>query len=110
MKIRVARPENRYDAKEVQTYVTELPDEVAQFAMELIRAHANVAGIQDGEDSCGRAKLSLQTPEDLVERSFKIAELAYGAARARGHMVPLPDLNEINAELDAELRAAARAS
>lgn len=87
--------------KTVVTYTTETPDDVAQFAMQLIDRHANVAGHEDGEDSQGRSKLRLQTPEELVERSFKIAQLTFAMARARGHMLTLPDLNELNAKYDA---------
>lgn len=96
------RVENKYDLEsEVRLYKTEVPNEVFTFAMLLIEKHAMVAGIEDGEDSAGRAKARIQSPEELVARSFKIAELAYNVARERGHIVALPDLNEINAEHDA---------
>ncbi len=73
--------------------------------MALIQTHPNTAAIQDGEDGKGRAKLRLQTVDELVTRSFDIAEKAYAMAAARGHVVQLPDLNEINAKTDAKVAA-----
>ena len=100
MKIRI---ENKYDAERtIVPFFTEVPNQVARFAMELIDKHANVAGQEDGEDSQGRAKLRLQKVDELVTRSFDIAERAFAMTRERGHMVNLPDLNEINADFDAE--------
>lgn len=100
MKVRIE--DTGYAARTIVPYYTEAPDQIAQFAMELLRSHANVAGHQDGEDSTGRAKLRLQAVDELVTRSFDIAELAFKVAAERGHIVTCPDLNEINADYDAE--------
>ena len=50
---------------------------VAVVAMDLLRSHPNVAGVENGEDTKGRSKLRLQRPEELVDRTFKIAQLWY---------------------------------
>ena len=100
MKFRIN--DQAYGSREIIPYFTERPNQVGHYALELIKQHANVAGHQDGEDSTGRAKLRLQAVDELVTRSFDIAELAYKVARERGHMVDLPDLNEVNADVDRE--------
>lgn len=107
-KTRITTKHGAYDDKEVLLFHTEHPDVVASFAMNIIEKHAMVAADGDGEDSSGRAKLRLQTPEELVERSFRIAELTMEKARSTGHMVALPDLNEINADVDAKRAEEAR--
>lgn len=106
-KIRIK--DNGYGDKDVVTFPTEVPDHVGAYALQLIDKHANVAAHEDGEDSQGRSKFRLQRVEELVTRSFDIAERAFAVARERGHMIALPDLNEINVQYDAE-RAAERAS
>jgi hypothetical protein len=105
MTTKVRIRDNGYGGKDVIAFVTETPDQVAAFAMDLIKMHANVAAKDDGEDSQGRARLALQTPEELVARSFKIAQLAFDTARERGLMVELPDLNEVNRERDERVAA-----
>ena len=102
LKTRIQSKHTAYDDKDVLLFHTEHPDTVASFAMALIEKHAMIAANGDGEDSSGRAKLRLQTPEELVERSFRIAELTMEKARSTGHMVALPDLTEINADIDAK--------
>jgi hypothetical protein len=57
-----------------------------------------VAAAPDGEDSAGRAKLRLATPEELVQRAFVTANLAYWNARQRGLILNLPDLKDTQAE------------
>jgi hypothetical protein len=102
MKVRIV---DEYDHKKPELYHTEHPNEVATYAMMLIDKHAMVAALPDGEDSAGRMKLRIQTPKELVDRSFAIAELAYTTARLRNHMIDVPDLKELNAEYDAKRQA-----
>jgi hypothetical protein len=49
----------------------------------LIEHFGAVAAIQDGEDKTGRAQLRLQTPEELIERCFKLADLYMQEAERR---------------------------
>jgi hypothetical protein len=101
MKIRV-RESGYSGEKEVSTYRTEMPDDVAACAVLFLERWSLVAAMPDGEDSAGRAKLRLPTADEIVTRAFDIAEKYYATARARGHLLDLPDLNAINAEYDAE--------
>lgn len=43
-----------------------------------------IAAQSDGEDSAGRSKLRLQTPQELVERACNVAGLMYEEIKARG--------------------------
>lgn len=109
MKVRISEA---YGAKEVHLYRTEQLDDVASLAIHFLARWSLVAAVEDGEDSAGRQKLRLPSADEVVTRAFDIAEKSFQVARARGHMVTLPDLNEINAENDrlrAERTAAKRA-
>lgn len=108
-KIRVRDSQYGLGEREVSTYVTELPTSEASFAMQLIERWGLVAAMPDGEDSSGRAKLRLPTTDELVNRAFDIATKAYEVAKQRGLMLNVPDLNEINADYDAD-RAEERAA
>lgn len=99
MKVRIEREKYGHE-KQVRIFHTEMPNAVAQFAMQLMEKFGTVAAIPDGEDTGGRQRCRLQTPEELVTRSFEISEFAFAQARSRGHMVQVPDLNEINKEWD----------
>lgn len=62
----------------------------AHFAAVCIEKWGMVAGMPDGEDSAGRARIRLATPEEVVERAMTVAELFYRAARARGWTTKIP--------------------
>lgn len=55
-------------------------------AYDLIRAYGSIAGKAGEEDRSGRAKLDLQTPEELVDRCFKIADLLVNRLEQRGEV------------------------
>lgn len=59
-------------------------DERATMAYKLIERWGMVAATPDGEDSAGRSKLRLCTPDEMVERAFKTVDLFFGGAEARG--------------------------
>ena len=100
-KVRIVKRGGFGDEKEPIVFKTEVPDQTAAFAMQIIERWALVAGIPDGEDSAGRAKQRLPTTAELVVRAFDIAEAAFIEARKRGFTTALPDMNEINAKYDA---------
>ncbi len=104
MKVRVSNGVYN-EEKTVRAFYTEAPDRAASFAMELLEKWGLVAAMPDGEDSSGRAKMRLPTTQELVTRSFDIAEAAMAEARTRGMMVDLPDLNQINEKWDAVQQA-----
>lgn len=55
-----------------------------------------IAAIPDGEDSAGRVRLRLQTPEELVSRACAVAEAVFAAMEEREWLVhiPVPKLPE----------------
>lgn len=55
----------------------------AEIALKLLDHFGVVAGTNEGEDSAGRSKLILQTPEEVVKRCFNIAELFIAEAETR---------------------------
>lgn len=86
--------EYKYDLARVVIHDDELIQPEACLAMDLIQKWGLVAAIPDGEDSAGRTKLRLQTPEELVPRAFATSKLAFDEARKRGLVVkvgPLPE-------------------
>ena len=82
--------ESGYHKGEVVMYQTKLGSVEADIAHELIARWGLVAGTPDGEDSAGRQKLALATPEDLVERACKTAELTVKEFEMRGWFMDLP--------------------
>jgi hypothetical protein len=101
LKFRITE-EHDYGSKKVQMYRTEVPNEEAEYAMQLLEKFALIAGAPDGEDSAGRQRGKLVAVDATVARAFDIAREAYRVARERCLMVQLPDLSEINAEADAK--------
>lgn len=102
------RIETDYSEKrQVVLYQTETLDNVGRLAVVLIEKWALIAAEPDGEDASGRQKMRMATPSELARRAFDIAEETWREARARGHLVALPDLNAINAEYDAKQEAKA---
>lgn len=75
----------------------ECPTPVGDLAFRFIEHWGMVAAIHDGEDSQGRAKLRLTTPEEVVDRAFVMAKMAAQRARDEGLMVPLPSYAELEA-------------
>jgi len=58
----------------------------AAIALRLIEQYGAVAGKLDGEDTTGRARLSLQHPKELVARCFAIADDFMDEAELRGEV------------------------
>lgn len=81
---------------------TETAEYEAQAAFQLIERFGSVAAVPDGEDSSGRQRLRLQTPEELVERCFTIARLFMAEARRRNLVHILPDIAELLPREDEE--------
>ena len=48
-----------------------------RLAINMIERWGMVQGIEDGEDSAGRAKLRLATPAELVSRAMEVADLLH---------------------------------
>lgn len=83
--------QKRFGKIESATMNTRVPCTEARMAMEMIVKWGLVAGENGGEDSAGRHKLRLATPEELVERAVKVAEIACQAFEGKNwflHLVP----------------------
>lgn len=85
---------SKYDQPSLYIHDDEIIQPEACLAFDLIQKWGLVAGVPDGEDSSGRTKPRLQTPEELVERAFAAAKLAFTEARKRQLVLnagPLPE-------------------
>ena len=76
---------------EIRICDAQRPDLVAQLAINIIDRWALVAAYPDGEDSAGRQKLRLPTPEELVSRATAIAVEAYAVFGRCGLLIDLPE-------------------
>lgn len=56
----------------------------ASIAQDLIKTYGIIAATDNGEDSAGRHKFRLQSPEETVQRSCDIADLLVNEFEARG--------------------------
>lgn len=83
-----------HDIARVVTHETEQPDQVARLAFSFIEKWGMVAGTPDGEDSSGRQKLRLGTPDEVVQRAFELSTKAFNLARATGHTVEVGNIGE----------------
>ena len=66
------------------------PGMEAHMLIDLVAKWGCVACIPDGEDSAGRQKMRLQTPEELVERSAEMVERTCAALDRRGWLIERP--------------------
>ena len=80
----------------------------ANAALAFIEKWGMVAGIPDGEDSAGRARIRLATPEEVVDRAIAVAAGAFRAFEAHGWIQPIPSPEEAASllkKLDEERKA-----
>ena len=89
-----ARENFRNEMPEVVIWNLEHPNWKARLAGLLVERWGLVAAIVDGEDSAGRAKLRLSTPEELVLRACEVAERLVEECRSRGWTEQLPNAEE----------------
>ena len=87
----IERPNFRYgDGTEVVVIHTEMPDQRALLASELIARWGRVSAKPQGEDSAGRQAAALHTPAEVVARACEMAELAWTAFGSHGWLVKIP--------------------
>ena len=86
---------NKYDLETVTVCQTQGFHKVAELATILVEKWGMVAAIPDGEDSAGRSKLRLLTPEKVVNRATETADLLWSALEDKGWLfdVPLPTVD-----------------
>lgn len=87
---------------------TEVLNLKARLSATLIEKWGMVAGIPDGEDSAGRSKLRLLTPQEVVDRATETADIVVDAFRTLGWVAASPSLGaavEMVAKAEAEKAA-----
>lgn len=94
--------EHNYGDRKAVLHFLEMPNQEANFALQLLERFGLIAGRDDGEDSTGRAKLQLLPVAETVARAFDLSAEAFRVMRERSMLVDLPDPNSINAEQDAK--------
>ena len=81
---------------------TEVPNDIAEFALSMIASSALLAGTPDGETSSGQLKIRQMLPDELVTRAFDIAESAFKEMRARNMNITVPPLEKYYIEDEVE--------
>lgn len=76
--------------EQLRIHTPEQPDFKARMAIALVERWGMVAGIPDGEDSAGRTKLRLQTPNELVARACETADVLWRECLGRGWVFEVP--------------------
>lgn len=94
--------QKKYGGNSLLTHETEHLDQEARLAVEMAARWGMVAAIEDGEDSAGRQKLRLSTPEEIAERAFQVAHYMMAKARERGLIVIAPDISVFDEEIKKE--------
>jgi hypothetical protein len=87
--IAVALTKHKYDDAHA-IHSNEVPGHEATVVLHLIEKWGMVAATPDGEDSAGRQKMRLQTPEELVARAMEVTRLAFSTLRENGWLVTIP--------------------
>ncbi len=77
-------------------------DLFAEAVLEMITKWGMIATCPDKEDSSGRAKVRLLTPEELVERAMETTKLALSRLIDTGHV---EDVNPASEEYKSFMRA-----
>lgn len=78
-------------ATEVMIYDVQRPDAKGNLAIELARHMCFVAGMPDGEDSAGRAKLRLMTTLEIADRACNLASDLWTEFQKRDWLLDLPE-------------------
>lgn len=87
--------ENKWYEFRVTTYDTVkalklTPTPMGILAENLLAKWGMVAATEDGEDSAGRQKMRLQTPEELAVRACDAADAIFAEFERRGWLIDVP--------------------
>lgn len=82
--------ENRYGINDRQIVKLQCENPQAAFAMDLMKHLGICAGRPDGEDSTGRQKGALLSPDEVVTRACSIADIAWQEFQKRGWILDIP--------------------
>ena len=77
----------------------EYPEMEARIALAMLERWGMICAEIDGEDSAGRQKARLMSPEELTTRAFTCAALAMKTMRDGGLLIRLPTEEEADAIL-----------
>lgn len=88
----VWKKRQRFREDEIVGNETALPTFVGKLATDLARQIAICLGDQDGEDSSGRAKLKLMSPEKIAKHACDVAQCMAEEFDRRGWFVDVPVL------------------
>jgi hypothetical protein len=80
----------RRGGEEVQIIRERVPTEEGDLALKFATHFAVIAAVEDGYDEAGRAKLRLQTVDEIVQRACDLAEKMTAALRKREWILDLP--------------------
>ena len=86
---------------ELQVQEAEAAEMEARIACSLVEKWGLVSGVPDGEDTSGRQRIRLMSPEEVVDRAIVTSDLLVKAFRERGWMHKLPTFAESDAFRDA---------
>lgn len=89
---------DRYGATIVDVYRKRVANRAADLTCDLIARWGMVAGLEDGEDSSGRAKLRLATPKEMVKRACDTAEMLIKEIEKRDWYLELPSPQDLPEE------------
>ena len=74
----------------VSIYKKQVPGLHASMAIDFIVRWGMVAAVPDGEDSAGRSKSRLATPDELINRACEVSEIAVREFEKRDWLLNLP--------------------
>jgi Ni,Fe-hydrogenase I small subunit len=78
----------------ISIYTKQAEGAEARLAVHMIERWGCVAAVDGGEDSAGRQKIALMSPEELVSRACQTAEIAYREFQKRGWLLEVPSPEE----------------
>lgn len=86
------------DWKGMQIQDLVMPDLRARMALEIAKTCGMSTAVEDDEDSTGRQKLRLLSPEEVALRAVNIAGDMYDEFVARGWLGTLPIIEDVKDE------------
>lgn len=90
--------QTRWGTNEVRLVKTWVPNETGELAIQFATHFGMVAAKIEGEDSGGRSKMELQSPDEVVDRACEMAELLVARLKKKNWIIDLPDLPDETAE------------
>jgi len=99
---RVTSSQDEYDKDrpKLSIHETEHIELIGKFMLNLIERWGMVAGDEDGEDSTGRQKSRLMTPEELVDRAYLTAILTFEKMRTKGFIKIFPTIDQMREQMN----------